>query len=181
MTKREYQTPAAARKLVGQLSLDTMLSNLNPIDLAVFTAGAYAGWNGLTPTTAMFNIVKGVGSAIDSVSSAAASAVQKAATDTNVQVAAFINPLFAGPAFLGSLIGHAAEPAQQTQAAPAQTPQQKLTQQLMNSYQFSMAMVGGVEAIMVTRPGFAPALLQMGQSVLGDLKSGGMAAIAGLL
>lgn len=153
---------AYGKQLKGRL-VDRLTENLDPLDLMIFSGGAIAGYHGMTPTTAMFSALNGVNAASD-VLSGVASAAQKVAS---------LNPLYLGVSetetgILGALGIHP-----QTASGSSTSSDPSI------GIRTSLAMVGGIEAIMVTRPGFAPALLQMAGSVLGDLKSLGGAALAG--
>ncbi len=141
-----------------------LLDKLNPLDAAIFMAGAISGYNGMTPTTAMFNVGKGLESAIGAVQTG----LQKVMSNPLSHPEAI--PLSLSPAlFFGYLYsqGQSTTTSSQTSA--------------VDSYRISMAMIGGIEAIMITRPGFAPAMLQFAGDTLGTLKGIGGQALAATL
>ncbi len=147
------------RELPKHPAFDDLLYRLDPIDAAIFAAGAIAGYNGLTPTTALFNLGKGISNAVETLQ-ATASAHPEAT------LLAFSPVLMFGYLFT--------RPEEET------TTDQSVTG--IDAFRLSMAMIGGVEAIMMTRPGFAPALLQMAGDTLGTLKDvGGKALSAALI
>lgn len=150
-----------------------LFSQMNPADVAIMTAGFFAGYHCMTPMTLLIQGAKGVMDTVDQIATGA-----QAAGATLAESYMFITGL---PMELASFFttGQWIDPSTGTSYVP--TKAQTKTQSVVNSTKWSYACLGLIEAYMITRPGALAAvlgLLETGMSVAGSSLQGAASAMA---